>query len=317
MGRRLRFNDAVTPASVGIGEPPATCDFRFSLQNRYAGQRIAAGLSGLHVSTHAVTLSGRATKSEAEITKDDFIGANARAIRAELTKFLDVHQLPQANDLVILDMEPRGFAPRQLGDFEGTEQLDLITAYSRRISAARQVLAETGLGGLRLGMYQVIVPDGRGRISAGFQRRMSGYLQAGSQGMYDELDFICPVLYQRFGPDDTESTTLPKWVAASTRQAIEASLQLTRRNDDRIPLVPILSFWVFNGRSNDNRQAVGADLVAMQLDAVQHAVGIMAALFWSGWQTKAEMESAKDPVEPLNLIAFLHQVGSLPWSGCP
>jgi hypothetical protein len=135
--------------------------------------------------------------------------------------------------------------------------------------------------------------------------------------MYDELDFICPVLYQRFGPDDTDSTTLPKWVAASTRQAIEASLQLTRRNDDRIPLVPILSFWVFNGRSNDNRQAVGADLVAMQLDAVQHAVGIMAALFWSGWQTKAEMESAKDPVEPLNLIAFLHQVGSLPWSGCP
>ena len=152
-------------------------------------------------------------------------------------------------------MEPSGFAPRSLGEFEGRRQRDLIAAYRRRIGVARQVLRDTEVPGLRLGMYQVIVPDGRGESSEGFERRMCGYLEAGRQGMYDELDFICPVMYQRFGVDDTTPEMLHKWVTAATRQGIEGSLDLTRRNGSTIPLVPILSFWVFNGRSASNRQA--------------------------------------------------------------
>ena len=293
----------------------ATCDFRFSLQNRYATERFATALTALKVSNDAVTLSGRATRSETEISQEEFVDADVPAIRAALTKFLTVHTLPRANSLVILDMEPRGFAPRQLGDFEGSEQRDLIAAYRRRIKVARQVLRQTEPG-VRVGMYQVIVPDGRGRNSKGFQRRMAGYREAGRQGMYDELDFICPVLYQRFGLDDRDAATLRRWVAAATLQGIEGSLQLTRRNGRQIPLVPILSFWVFNGRSANNRHAVTPDSVALQLDIVQDAAGIMAILFWSAWQTRREMESAKEPVAPISILPFLRGVGSLPWSGC-
>jgi len=294
----------------------ATCDIRFSLQNRYAADSLAGELAGLGISNRAVTISGRATRSEKEITQEEFVGAHAETIRTTLTRFLDTHVLPRANDLVILDMEPNKIAPRNLGDFQGKEQRELIAAYRRRIRVARQVLRRRGLPGLRLGLYQVIVPDGKGRSSEAFERRMGGYMEAGRQGMYDQLDFICPVLYQRFGPDDAKPETVRKWVAAASRQSIEGSLALTRRNGRRIPLVPILSFWVFNGGSANNRSAVPPKSVARQLQIVQDAVGVDAILFWSGWQTQKEMESAKEPVEPININDFLLSVGSLPWPGC-
>ena len=186
-----------------------------------------------------------------------------------------------------------------------------------RIHIARQVLQESDVPRLRLGLYQVIVPDGKGRDSPGFQQRMAGYRQAGCLGMYDELDFICPVLYHGFGVADADPATIRQWVARSTRQAVEGSLELRRSDGGRIPLVPVVSFWVFNGGSSSNRSATLPDAVTFQLDGVQRSVGIAAILFWSGWQTKHEMDTAKDPVEAINLIEFMERTGSLPWPGCP
>jgi hypothetical protein len=296
--------------------PTATCDFRFSLQNRHASAAFVRRLEPLRVSNRAVTLSGRATRSEREITEDDFVRAREPEIHARLSAFLDEHSLPRPNDLVILDMEPEDFAPRKLGEFRGSRQRALIAAYARRIKVARQVLGETGLPGLRLGLYQVIVPDGRGRPSPEFRTRMDGYVAAGEQGMYDQLDVICPVLYQRYGPDDAAPSTLARWVAASSRQAIDGSLTLRRKNGGRIPLVPVLSFWVLNGRSTNDRDAVTPRSVARQLLIVQEAIGIMAIVLWSGWQTTTEMENAREPVEAIDLESFLLGVGSLPWPGC-
>jgi hypothetical protein len=296
--------------------PTATCDIRFSLQNRYASDQLAGALAKLGISNRAVTISGRATRSEKEITRQEFLGVDAETIRTTLTRFLEKHVLPSPNDVVILDMEPEEIAPRNMGDFSGKQQRDLIAAYRRRVRVARQVLRRTGFPGLRLGLYQVIVPDGKGRPSDAFERRMRGYIEAGRQGMYDQLDFICPVLYQRFGSDDAKPETVRKWIAAASRQAVEESLLLTRRNGDRIPLVPVLSFWVFNGGSANHRRAVPPESVARQLEIVQAAVGVEAILFWSGWQTKREMQSAKEPVEPINIKEFLTSVGSLPWPGC-
>jgi hypothetical protein len=294
----------------------ATCDIRFSRQDRYARRSLVSSLTRLGISNDAVTISGRATRSRKDVTKEEFLGAGTETIRTSLTKFLQKHHLPRAGDLVILDMEPKGIAPPHLGDFEGKQLRDLVAAYRRRIRVARQVLRRTKLPRLRLGLYQVIVPDGRGRTSADFEHRLRGYIEAGLRGMFDELDFICPVLYQRFGSDDATPETLRKWIAAASRQAIEGSLALTRRNGTRIPLVPFLSFWVFNGGSADNRRAVPPKMLARQLEIVQAAVGVEAILFWSAWQTEREMELAKKPVEPININDFLLSVGSLPWPGC-
>ena len=178
------------------------------------------------------------------------------------------------------------------------------------------MLRQTKRPGLTLGLYQVIVPDGKGRSSAEFEQRMRGYLEAGEQGMYDQLDFICPVLYQRFGSDDAKPETLRRWTDAATRQGIERSLTLTRRNGTRIPLVPLLSFWVFNGGSHNDRDALQPKRLDRQLRIVQDAVGIEAIVFWSAWQTVDEMRTAKEPVEEIVIKDFLDSVGSLPWPGC-
>jgi hypothetical protein len=296
----------------------ATCDVRFSLQNRYAQTSLVKELAKFGISNRAVTISGHATRSEKEISRTDFIGAKPEEIRSKLTNFLKKHELPCDNDLVILDMEPKEIAPRHLGEFENDKKLQraLIAAYRRRIRVARQVLRQTKRGGLKFGLYQVIVPDGKGRSSAEFDQRMRGYREAGEQGMYDQLDFICPVLYQRFGADDAKPESLRKWTDAASRQGIEQSLTLTRKNGTRIPLVPLLSFWVFNGQSDNDRDAVHPKRLARQLRIVQDAVGIEAIVFWSAWQTVHEMRTAKEPVEPIVIAKFLLSVGSLPWPGC-
>jgi hypothetical protein len=297
----------------------ATCDFRFSLQNRYGDVSLVNDLRELGISNQAVTFSGRATLGEREISKEDFIGASVEEIRTRLKSYLEEHE-PRAGDLVILDMEPQGIAPVRLGEFaeDKNKKLlrDLIAAYRRRIRVARQELRKTRKPGLKLGLYQVIVPDGKGRESDEFRQRMRGYVEAGEQGMYDQLDFICPVLYQRFGSDDAAPETLRRWLARSTRQAIEGSISLRRRNGSRTPLVPFLSFWAFNKRPPNDpvRPAVAPESLARQLQIVQDAVGIEAIVFWSGSQTEREMELAE--VEPININDFLLSVGSLPWPGC-
>ena len=246
---------------------PATCDFRFSLQNRYAGERLLDGLTALHVSNRAVTLSGRATLSGKGMSKEEFVAARERAIRTAFANFLDVHDLPSADDLVILDMEPEKYAPAPSRRLHRTRSWP---SWSARTSCAStspgRSCRSRSVPRLQLGLYQVIVPDGRGRDSPGLPAPMAGYRQAGCLGMYDELDFICPVLYHRFGVADADPATVRQWVARSTRQAIEGSLELTRSDGGRIPLVPILSFWVFNGGSSSNRSATLPDAVALQID---------------------------------------------------
>src|SRR5262245_65450457 len=129
--------------------------------------------------------------------------------------------------------------------------------------------------------------------------------------MYDQLDVICPVLYQRFDSGDATPETVRKWIAASTRQAIDKSLALTRKNGSRIPLAPILSFWVVNKRPPDDpvRPAVPPASIARQLEIVQNAAGIETIVFWSAWQTTEEMQSADKPVEPIDINDFLRRVG--------
>lgn len=291
----------------------ATCDFRFSLQSRYASTPFVAALAPLGVTNGAVTIEGHATLSEKTIGRNAFLSAKAADIRTRLNTFLGTHEHPRADDLVILDMEPKEIEPQNLGDFDGPEQRKLIRAYARRIRVARQVLRGIEPS-VKVGLYQVIVPDGRGRLSEGFARRLCGYIAAGRQGMYDELDFICPVLYQRFGSKDTNAETLREWIAAATQQAFDGSLALARSDGSPIPLVPLLSFWVFNGGSENNRDAVTPRSVARQLEVVQKASGVEAIVFWSGSET--EMTAATDPVEPIDIVRFLRRIGSLPWPGC-
>ena len=134
----------------------ATCDIRFSLQNSYASDALVDALDERGVSNAAVTLSGRALRSEKDISIDNFLAAGVKSIRTGFLSFLEEYRLPRPGDLVLLDLEPQGFAPRALGKFlEKPDELrKLVAAYRLRIRVARQVLRKRKFPGLQLGLYQ-------------------------------------------------------------------------------------------------------------------------------------------------------------------
>ena len=80
--------------------------------------------------------------------------------------------------------------------------------------------------------------------------------------------------------------------------------------------MPILSFWVFNGKSENDHDAVTPASIALQLQLVQDSARIKAILFWSGSETPSGMRRAKEPVEEINIVEVLGSTGTLPWPGC-
>ena len=73
----------------------ATCDIRFSLQNGYASDDLVNGLDPLGVSNAAVTISGRALRSEKDISIERFLAADVESIRARFVRYLEVTRVPR------------------------------------------------------------------------------------------------------------------------------------------------------------------------------------------------------------------------------
>jgi hypothetical protein len=71
---------------------------------------------------------------------------------------------------------------------------------------------------------------------------------AGEQGLYDELDYLVPVLYPRFGPNDPKAAW--RSYRAYTEQGIEGSRQLLRSDKTSLPLLPVTGFRIANSPAN-------------------------------------------------------------------
>lgn len=311
---------------------PKTCDIRFSLQGRYVSEPdLSTDLSVFGVTNNAITIHGAALEA-AEITVEEFTRSDRSDINRTLRGYLRTHGIdPDTDHLVVLDMEPKDptephpedpsrlerlFHPKDLGTFEGDpRQNDIIQGFIRRIEVARDVMPNA-----KLGLYQVVAPMGKGQYNESFRDRMQGYRRAGELGMYDQVDYIVPVLYTRFGSCDVtdrdDLETIQGWSEALTRQGIEESRTLTRTSGGNIPLVPYLSFWVFNGFSRHDRQAILPETMRRQLCILQEYSEVEIIVLWSGWETEDEMRSYVRPVEPVNFHDFLTNVGEFPISGC-
>ena len=304
--------------SVMLGDR-GTCDIRFSLQGAYVSDDLADDLRLLGIDDTVVTINGSALDAPKEIEEADFADVSDAAlarIRNRFTAYLERGELPRGStDLFILDIEG-AVAPAHIGGLDGKDAV--IEGYKARIREARAVLRTRNLPDVKLGLYQVIVPDGRGRVTDGFRLRMSGYDYAGWRGMYDELDYICPVLYQRFGPDDGDAEQVQGWIDTATRQAIDSSLTLTRSNGAVIcPLCPILTFWVANSPDNSQNasDAVSPESMLWQLRTLRRyrAREVAIIVLWAG---REDTEGSVKPREPVDFPDFLHSVGELPPPGC-
>ena len=313
-----------------------TCDLRFSLQGRYAS---VLDLSAFGITNAAVTIHGHALHAGNGIPEAEFIDLakeGGKFIKARLHDYLRKSNLNfGSNHLVILDMEPGyvddkgnsvNFPPAGLGRYEGLireetgrlMQDELIEAYSQRITAAREVLLKDWPT-VKIGLYGVVVPDGKGQEDERFLQRMRGYKRARKLGMFDQVDYLVPVLYTRFGESDSPADLekLHSWIEASARQAITNSKKLTRHNGKTIPLAPILTFWVANGKSKHHEKAILHQTMGLQLRILRSYRSVGMIVLWSGKETKEEMESDPDfKFESLDINNFLNNVDELPLAGC-
>ena len=304
------------------------CDLRFTLQGRYA---TVVDLSAYRIENSALTIHGFALQAGAGINEDQFINTPEDEITASLNTYLDRRGLkPGRNDLLVLDMEPRypdptnpgkqiSFSPGNLGRYNPERQAELVEGYVRRIIAARDVLVG-GQSSAKLGLYGVIVPDGKGEVDARFRQRMEGYGRAGTLGLYDFVDFLVPVLYHRFGPNDVPANggfdmeKLHRWIGQSTRQAIVSTQRLRRRNGQTIPVAPILTFWVANGNSAHHHKVISPRTMSFQLQLLQAHCAVERILLWSGTETREEMDDAG--YESFDFDDFLGRVAELPLPRC-
>jgi len=310
------------------------CDIRFSLQNRYvSAPELETALGKFNITNNAYTLSGSALCAGNNVTIDEFISDTRRNgepcnIREKLENYLDGHGIDnKTHHLVILDIEPGGqsvegikFHPQHLGNFPLSERDPIIEGYKRRISVARSVFQNA-----KLALYGVVVPHSKGKPDQfdpsidGSKRE--GYERAGELGMYDQLDYLVPVLYNNWGTSDVENRhgghdldKLHGWIEKSTRQAIEETQRLTRRNETSIPLAPFLGFWVGNPCSKHDTKAILPETVALQFQIVQSYCSVSTIVFWSGPETQEEMRAK--PREVIDFHHFFSEVGELPPRGC-
>ena len=307
-----------------------TCDLRFTLQGRYPS---VVDLSAFGIQNTAVTIHGSALLAGKGITEDEFIKTvKEEVIAGALNSYLAKRALtPRRNDLVVLDLEPSypdpndpeksiNFSPSQLGEYNPLMRDQLIQAYIRRLSVARKVLRRKWPS-VKLALYGVIVPDGKGIENDRLEKRMQGYRRAGELGMYDYTEYVVPVLYNRFGRRDVplpngefDLAKLHSWIGRATLQAITFSQQLTRRNGSKLPLAPILTFWVSNGNSADNNRLILPETLSLQLRSLQAFCSVEIIVFWSGAETRQEMREGG--YESFEFNDFLGRVEGLPPTRC-
>jgi hypothetical protein len=230
-----------------------------------------------------ITLSGRFFRAAKNLPVEAFVNVKLSEVEDSIQTFLDKN--PDVSALtkgrVVMDIEgpafPSGFhrqPPRM--------QARLARAFATRAEAARRKLPKA-----KLGFYGTLLPDSRGRETTEYLARIAALVKAGERGMFDEVDFLVPVIYPRFGPTDSAGA----WGSYElyTRKAIEGSRQIHKSDGSSLPVLPFLTVSVSNKNSKHHNQIL-LDLptpdplgvtLGVQLDVLL-VLRVRTAVFWVG-----------------------------------
>jgi len=157
----------------------------------------------------------------------------------------------------------------------------LVKAFTTRAEAARRKFPNA-----KLGFYGTLLPDSRGRETDEYRARIEALVKAGECGMFDEVDFLVPVIYPRFGP-----TCGAAWETYEpyTRKAIEGSREIHKSDGSSLPVLPFLTVSISN-KNSKHRNEILLDLptpdpldatLGVQLDVLL-ALRVRTAVFWVG-----------------------------------
>lgn len=246
-------------------------------------------LTEFGVHNGGVVLGGPELYAWQGLTYQEFTQTSFATIRDRLATRMASWGLPRTTtDLIILNIE-HPTIPAEWWRHEPGERLAnlatahaMLTAVHRRIWAARSVFPNA-----RLALFGAIVPDALGRnIDTSLNRldfmiRAANYPAPTPGGprvrLYEHLDVITPVLYQKYGPGDETRLYNGYGVGSHLRNMVAQGVVWGERIADaaanaprgparpaRPSVVPITSFLLVNGGSVRNGCLVeGRDLAGL------------------------------------------------------
>jgi hypothetical protein len=262
-----------------------------SLQNWYAKEQTT--LNSMGVSNKSVCISSYGLLVDGlseEGALERCLNHTAEEVRDYLISYANHYGIARdTTDIVVLDIEGYRFSPMFFGNYidqsisyYNPAMLDrILDAYKLRISVARDVFPNA-----KLGLYDTVTPHGFGEADlAPMIRRQRGYEYAASYGLFEELDYACPVLYQVWGETDYGFSRSD----AVTRLGIEATRSLTRMDGTPLEIMPMMSLTVFNGDSNHDREPARVQDVSRQIDVLE-SLGINEYIIWNGEENIADTD---------------------------
>lgn len=266
-------------------------DLRLSLHDTYADWYTPDGCYPDQV----ITISGSSLKAGIADTFGAYLGYTEQQVTDHFDTYLDNHpEIDRDTDgIVIIDMESP-VHPRDWWTYEDPDQLAILNAVKMRINVAHTLLPNA-----KLSLYGVAFPHRLGdNNDPDFIARMETFARASDEGVFDNLTYLTPVLYIRYGPSDTSYAS----IAAYTQQGIEASRQITKSDGRLFRVVPIMFPKVFNGGSLHHDTCAPLSEHQTQLDVFANYTYIERIVYWVGLP-----ESPTDPYycSPLQFIQDL------------
>jgi hypothetical protein len=227
---------------------------------------------------------------------EQFLAYTADQVEDTFRSFMNNKGPFENDEIIIIDIEspihPKEFN-NHLEDLEA-----IVEAFKMRIDVVKSVAPTHPVA-----LYGVVVPHGQGS-EEDWASTYEGYQKAGEFGLYDNLDYIVPVLYHRWGETDNNPEERQR---ASVQQGLSKSAALTRTNGDSIPLFPLLSLSVFNGNSNHNHDAPLPEHVDQVVKIVLEYSEVELFGFWTGHDESA-------PVG--DIPSFFEEVTTIPIADC-
>jgi hypothetical protein len=218
-------------------------------------------------------------------TMEEFLGKSFDAVKLHLeSNYLPDHPEVSTQTTEILMMDVEDPHPKDLHTHtDPAERAAIVGAYRTRIAALRAVFPNA-----KLCMYGTLNPDGRGRPdNPQYLARLEALKEAGDNELYDELDYLVPILYPRFGPNDP--TAAWKSYRAYTEQGIDGSRQLLKSDKTSLPVLPVTGFRIANDNPTHKDQLL-LDLpvddplghtLRVQLEVMAEK-GVQNVIFWVG-----------------------------------
>ena len=273
-------------APMGLSQPSSTVAVEETHLNG-----LVLSMQGMHfshlsklttegVTNNSIAVYGSSLLAGKGTDLPHYLSATYEQIHYVFSRFVASHKLSNTTDYVILDMEnpvpPKNWGKHHTedADDDGTKFAAIITAYKLRVTVARDLLPNA-----KLCIYGTPVPPSPFPTSASWVEQLAGITKASQLGAFDGADYICPVCYMRFGVDDHHYMTR---IHTMTDMAINAAKSFVKSDGSHIPVLPLISTNVYNGRSNNNT-LVSADDLWQQITWIKAAPhNIDTYLMWVG-----------------------------------